>query len=91
MSDYLGTICFSLAVSHTFLVKWFQHIALKFRPGSVFENFFHLIGELEVVFGMWAGIYLLLLTGVEGSSPAIHYLESRNFLEPAFVFVIMVV
>ena len=91
ITDYLGTLCFGLAVIHTFLVKRFQHIALKFRPGSVLENFFHLIGEVEVVFGLWAGIYLSLLTTIEGSAFAIQYLESRHFLEPAFVFVIMVV
>jgi len=91
MTDYLGSLCFGLAVIHTFLVKRFQHIALKFRPGSVLENFFHLIGEVEVVFGLWAGIYLFLLAIIDSSASAIQYLESRHFLEPAFVFVIMVV
>lgn len=89
--DYLSTFCFGLAVLHTFLVGWFQHIALKYRPGSVLENFFHLIGEVEVVFGVWAGLYLFFRSIVEGSSATIVYLESRSFIEPAFVFVVMVV
>ncbi len=91
IENILATACFGLAVLHTFLVKKFQHLASKFPSGSVLENLFHLLGEIEVVFGIWSGIYLLLLGITKGSQNALHYLEDRNFTEPAFVFVIMVV
>src|SRR5581483_5894378 len=45
--------------------------------------------EVEVVFGFWAMVLLLFLAS-HGTGTALSYLESRNFTEPAFVFVIMV-
>ncbi len=90
-TDVIATVCFGLAVLHTFLVKHFQHLASKYSQGSVLENLFHLLGEVEVVFGIWSAVYLVLLASISGPDSAIHYLETRNFTEPAFVFVIMVV
>src|SRR5688572_17962828 len=89
--DIVATTCFGLAILHTFLVKRFQRIAHRYSPGSAGENFFHLLGEVEVVFGVWAGIYLLVLMAQGGVGETVHYLESRDFTEPAFVFVIMAV
>ena len=84
-----GTIIFALAVIHTFLVKKFENIAHSYPEGSVGENFFHFLGEVEVVFGLWAGIFIAFYSVVEGVGESVHYLESLNFTEPAFVFVIM--
>lgn len=89
--EVFGTICFGLAILHTFLVKYFQHIALRFPSGSPGENFFHLLGEVEIVFGVWAGIFLIYFTIFQGHVSAAQYLDSRNFTEPLFVFVIMTV
>ena len=83
--------CFVLAVLHTFSAKYFQHLAGKFQEGSVAENFFQLLGEVEVIFGLWAGIFLSLVGIFIGKTEAINYLQDRNFTEPAFVFVIMVI
>jgi hypothetical protein len=92
MSIELGaTICFTLAIFHTFLVKRFQHIALRFPAGSPGENIFHLLGEVEIVFGVWAGIFLTYFSVFEGHQQAVDYLQGRNFTEPVFVFVIMTV
>jgi hypothetical protein len=88
---YFATSCFVLAVIHTFLTKKFQHLALRYPPGSPAENFFHLLGEVEVVFGLWGGLYILTVTVAQGRTEAINYLNGLNFTEPAFVFVIMVV
>jgi len=95
----IGTIIFALAVLHTFLVKRFEHIAHHFPEGSIGENFFHLLGEVEAVFGIWAAIFLSIYSSLSGFAiydehhhvigGALHYLESLNFTEPAFVFVIM--
>ncbi len=54
----LGTVLFAMAVLHTFSIKIFQHLALKFPSGSVPENLFHLLGEVEIIFGLWAGILI---------------------------------
>ncbi len=89
--ELVGTVFFALAILHTFSVKRFQHQATKYPEGSVGENFFHLIGEVEIVFGFWAGLFLSFLVFHDGAADAIHYLETRNFTEPAFVFVIMAI
>lgn len=89
--DLCAAVCFALAVLHTFSVKYFHHLALKYRPGSFGENIFHLLGEIEVVFGVWAAIFVFCIYILSGSENAIQYLETRNFTEPAFVFVIMAV
>ncbi|MBI4925881.1 MAG: putative Na+/H+ antiporter [Bdellovibrio sp.] len=89
--QWVATICLVCAVMHTFLVKQLQHIANKFSQGSIAENFFHLLGEVEVVFGLWACVFLVCFSFIEGNSAAISYLESRNFTEPVFVFIVMVV
>ena len=89
--QYVATICFALAVLHTFLVKFFQSIARKYPEGSVGENIFHLLGEIEVVFGLWAGIFILFFMSLVGLKESVAYLESRDLTEPMFVFVIMTV
>ena len=51
----------------------------------------HLLGEVEVVFGFWAMVLIVFMATQIGTGEALGYLESRNFTEPAFVFVIMVI
>ena len=97
--ELVGTIFFACAVIHTFLVSKFDQLAMKFPQGSMKENLFHFLGEVEVVFGIWAAAFLAFYSFIEGFAiydsqknvvgGALHYLESLNFTEPAFVFVIM--
>lgn len=89
--DLLGAGTFGLAILHTFAVKHFQHLARRFPEGSLGENVFHLLGEVELVFGLWAGIYLLGVSLLAGQERALAHLESCNFTEPAFVFAILAV
>lgn len=84
-----ATIIFAIAILHTFLVSKFAHIAHHYPEGSMGENFFHFMAEVEAVFGMWAFVFLCIVIGVEGFHGPVHYLESLNFTEPGFVFVIM--
>ncbi|HPI40475.1 MAG TPA: putative Na+/H+ antiporter, partial [Pseudobdellovibrionaceae bacterium] len=89
--EAISSICFFLAILHTFMVKKFQHQALRYPEGSVGENLFHLLGEIEVVFGLWAGLFMLITYFSMGGVETIKYLDQRNFTEPLFVFVIMTV
>lgn len=84
-----ATIIFAIAILHTFLVSKFAHMAHKYPEGSMGENFFHFMAEVEAVFGMWAFVFILIVMGVEGPTASVTYLESLNFTEPGFVFVIM--
>ena len=85
----LGTTLFALAVLHTFSIKVFQRLALKFPEGSVQENLFHLLGEVEIVFGLWAGLLVAGIALLSSGQEAIQYVEGANFTEPVFVFAIM--
>ncbi|MBI2520583.1 MAG: putative Na+/H+ antiporter [Bdellovibrio sp.] len=97
--ELAGTIIFGIAVLHTFMVKKFEHMAHHYPEGSIGENIFHFLAEVEAVFGMWAAIFLTYYSFDKGFAiydehhtligGAIHYLETQNYTEPAFVFVIM--
>ncbi len=85
----VGTVLFAIAVIHTFLVKKFETLSHTYPNGTIKSELFHFLGEVEAVFGMWAAVLVVFLTAYSGSANAITYLESLNFTEPAFVFVIM--
>lgn len=83
-----GAVIFALAVLHTFSTKRFQHLA---HTSQRHAGLWHLLGEVEVVFGFWALILILFMSAVTSKHDAITYLESQNFTEPLFVFVILTV
>jgi hypothetical protein len=87
--ESIGFIIFLIAVLHTFSVKIFQKMGNRFPSGSVLENLFHFLGEVEVVFIFWSGILFTIWYFLQGSQSAIAYFESRNFTEPLFVLVVM--
>ncbi|NGM88933.1 hypothetical protein G5B35_16625 [Parapusillimonas sp. SGNA-6] len=84
----IGATLFAVAVLHTFSTKFFERLAHT-QPRHA--GIWHLLGEVEVVFGFWAMVLTVFLFGMQGADEAIGYLESRNFTEPMFVFAIMVV
>ncbi len=79
---------FALAVLHTFSTKFFEHLA---HTHPRHAGIWHLLGEVEVVFGFWAMVLTATMFFMLGQAPTLEYLESRNFTEPLFVFAIMVV
>lgn len=87
----VSTLIFGLAILHTFCVSRITALGNKYPEGSIPENLFHLLGEVEVVFGLWAGLFVGFLAVATSPQEAVNYLESRNFTEPLFVFVIMTV
>ena len=86
--DYWAAGLFALAVIHTFAASYFHGLSQRFPSHA---GLFHLLGEVEVVFGFWALVLVLGMAFAEGSAQSVHYLESRNYTEPLFVFAIMVV
>ena len=79
---------FAAALLHTFAAKSFEALAHRYPRHA---GLFHLLGEVEVVFGFWAFVLILAMALVVGGSEAVAYAESRQYTEPLFVFVIMVV
>ena len=86
--EIIAVVLFALAVVHTFSTKFFEHLAHRHVRHS---GLLHLLGEVEVVFGFWAVVLVACMAAVEGGDKAIGYAESRQYTEPLFVFVIMVV
>ncbi|MBI2605306.1 MAG: putative Na+/H+ antiporter [Deltaproteobacteria bacterium] len=90
-TQIMATALFAAAILHTFLVKRFEHWARQFRAGSIAENLLHILAQVEVVFGVWAAVFLLGLAMASGPQASVDYLNGRDFTEAAFVFVILVV
>ncbi|MEY4481000.1 MAG: hypothetical protein RIQ84_162 [Pseudomonadota bacterium] len=84
----IASCLFAVAVLHTFSTSFFQNLAHR-HPSHA--GLFHLLGEVEAVFGFWALVLVLSIGVMVGGEESVKYLESRNYTEPLFVFAIMVV
>jgi hypothetical protein len=84
----IAAFIFALALIHTFSAKSFELLAHRHPKHA---GLFHLLGEVEVIFGFWAFILIGIMAMLSGGSHAIEYVESRQYTEPLFVFIIMVV
>jgi hypothetical protein len=102
--NLIATAVFLAAIVHTFAAPWFaaraHHVADQQaqqaralgRPvlPSVRAEILHFLGEIEVVFGLWAVVLLVATTVFAGWEAARHYVsETVNYTEPLFVVVIM--
>jgi hypothetical protein len=78
---------FVLALAHTFAAKQLERLCNRYPRHA---GLFHLLGEIEVVFGFWAIVLVLAMVAMAGGARALEYAETRNYTEPLFVFVVMV-
>ncbi len=85
--ESIAALLFGIALLHTFTAKQFERLSHRFPKHS---GIFHFLGEVEVVFGLWAIVLVAVMALVAGGSEAVAYAESRNYTEPLFVFVVMV-
>ena len=86
---YTATLIFTSAVIHTFCTSKINALSHKFKKGSMPEKLLHFLGEVEVVFGFWAFIFIAFLSIVLGMSSTISFLNQLDFKETVFVFTIM--
>lgn len=86
--QFIAAAIFAIAVVHTLSTRFFERLA---RKSPRHAGLFHLLGEVEVVFGFWAFVLVSVIALVEGGAAAVAYAESRQYTEPLFVFVIMAV
>lgn len=86
--EIIAAILFGLALVHTFSTRVFERMAHRYPAHS---GLFHLLGEVEVVFGLWAMLLFVVMLALQGKAEATGYASSRSFIEPLFVFAIMVI
>ena len=84
----IALVLFGVALVHVFSTSRFEKLGHLYPRHA---GTFHLLGEVEVVFGFWALVLFLFQVVLQGSDAAIKHVEGLNFLEPLFVFVVMVV
>ena len=100
----IATTIFVLAILHTFAAPKFAAWAHRVQhrhdhsahwqgphsKPSILAGLLHFLGEVEVVFGLWAVVLFAAIVGHAGWSTATHYInETVNYTEPLFVVVIM--
>ena len=86
--ELIAACLFAAALIHTFAAKPVERLAHRFpRHAGVF----HLLGEVEVIFGFWAIVLVIALAMAASPAEALGYAESRDYGEPLFVFVVMVI
>lgn len=86
--EMIASVLFAIAVIHTFSVPVFARLADR---GGSHAGLWHLLSEVEAVFGVWACVLVAYIAVFIGLDTALDYMNTRNFTEPAFVFAIMVV
>jgi hypothetical protein len=102
--NVVATGIFLVAILHTFAAPQFLALAHRVqhrrdhasdaagrprRPSTIAE-LLHLVGEVEVVFGLWAVALMAAISSWFGWEAAKHYLnDTVNYTEPLFVIVIM--
>ena len=99
-----ATLVFVLAIVHTFGAARFMAMAHDVQEAhdaravargerrlpSVLAELLHFLGEIEVVFGLWAVVLLIVVTAYKGWETAAYYFSGTvNYTEALFVVVIM--
>ena len=103
--NLVATLIFFLAIVHTFMTgrfmaiahKWEHEHAEKIKNGKAHRDsvhhgaeLFHFLGEVEVVFGIWAIALIGTIIGFYDWQTMVHYISyTVNYTEPLFVVVIM--
>ena len=85
--DWISAVIFAVALVHTFSTSIFEKLAHR-QPNHA--GVWHLLGEVEIVFGFWAVVLIVIISVGQGTAHATHYLDERNYTEPLFVLAIMV-
>ena len=89
--NFWVTLIFLGALAHTFVTHQFRQWAQALEPRRPrLARGVHLLGEVEVVFGLWCVPLGLLLLAWAGGADTWDYLSRRvSYVEPLFVVVIM--
>ncbi len=102
--NLVATIIFFCAIIHTFMSSKFLFYAHKWKAEHqkrieeglesessthILSEIFHFLGEVEVVFGLWAVVLTGAIALFYDWHTFVHYVSGVNYTEPMFVVVIM--
>lgn len=77
--EAIAAFIFALALLHTLLAKQFERLSHRFPRHA---GIFHLLGEVEVVFGFWAIVMVATMALAADGATALRYVNERNYTEP---------
>ena len=91
--NFWVTLIFLGALGHTFITHKFRQWSHAFEQRQPWlAHGLHLLGEVEIVFGVWCLPLVVLLLATAGWSETQEYLTQRvSYIEPLFVVVIMTI
>ena len=102
--NLLAALIFLAAILHTFLSSKFLYYAHKWKAEyqkeieagrksesstHIRSEVFHFLGEIEVVFGLWALVLAAAIVVFYDWHTFVEYVSGVNYTEPMFVVVIM--
>lgn len=91
-------VIFLAAIAHTLLAHHFTSLANKIahkynkkskKKISVLAEILYFLGEIEVVFALWVIPLVIVITLFLGWPNTVEYLNSRIYIEPFFIVVVM--
>jgi len=99
----LTLLIFAAAVIHTLMANHFTSLSEKvagrhakkmktkphYKQVSFLAEVLHFFGEIEVVFALWVVPLMFVVTIFYGWDDTIQYLNSRVYIEPLFIVVMM--
>jgi hypothetical protein len=89
-------VIFILAIFHTLFANHFTALAERLSEKKVkhiefIVEVFRFLGEVEVIFALWVIPLVLAICSFFNWQTAIHYLNSRSYIEPFLVVVVMTI
>src|SRR5690606_16956083 len=87
-TEVVASILFAIAIIHTFSVPVFARLANKGGPHA---GLWHLLSEVEAVFGVWACVLFIWMGLTLVVLGSVQYVSACSFIEPVLVYVILVV
>ena len=90
--NLVASVIFLLAIVHTFLCPKIVHFSRGMEKHPIAAALFHFLGEVEVVFGLWA-VPLAIALAIDRGPAAVrtYFDQTIHFTQPLFVVVVMAI
>ncbi len=86
--NIVSLVVLILAIFTTFFYGYFVTMSNRYK---IHSRFFHLISEVEVIFFIWAIFLVVTLCFLQGKDLTFEYINDLKFIEPIFMFCIMII